>query len=151
MSKEIDEEHSRLAQMLRDLCETCGGSVADCRSCSKEKVVSCQGRLPSFLYDFQELVHENFDHEERVFNDELLSETDRHNLQLHRAAHANLMREIGHLIQQSAELSWQGDVATAIRHFRQFITDKFDDHAESYDVPLMHLINDSPKAPNMLI
>lgn len=137
----IEAQHARLEQILHDLCDTCSefNRHADCSLCAREKVACCQGRLPSFLYDFLDLVAEHFETEEQIM-DQLLQPSETaygEYLQRHREEHTNLMREVKKLIQQSSALSKQGNVSEAIRLFHQLISQRFSEHAHSFDNPLL--------------
>jgi hypothetical protein len=137
----IEAQHARLEQLLKDLCDTCSefNRHADCSLCPREKVACCQGRLPSFLYDFLDLVADHFETEEQIMS-QLLQPSEiayREYLRRHREEHANLMREVKQLIQQSGELSKQGNVGEAIRLFHQLISRRFSEHAHSFDNPLL--------------
>lgn len=137
----IQAQHARLEQLLNDLSDTCSEFYrhADCSLCPREKVACCQGRLPSFLYDFLDLVADHFETEEQIMSQLLqpsetaFSEYLRH----HREEHANLMREVKQLIQQSSALSKQGNVGEAIQLFHQLISRRFREHAHSFDDPLL--------------
>ncbi len=135
----IDDEHARLDRFLRDLCETCPEftSLEDCHNCGHEKTASCQGRLPSFFYDFHDLVAEHFENEEKIMAGKLQSEEERDYLRRHQEEHARLMREVRSLIKESTELSQRGNVAAAIRRFHHLIKDRFSEHADSYDKILL--------------
>lgn len=131
----IEEEHARLERFLCDLCDTCSEfmSKVDCHRCDKEKVASCQGRLPSFFYDFHDLVAEHCEHEEKIMYG--ISQTEELNdyLRLHQEDHARIMQDVKQLIQESTVLIQQGNVAVAIRQFYQLIKDRFGEHARSFD------------------
>ncbi len=135
----IEDEHAHLARLLCDLCDVCSAPAldVDCQLCSREKVASCQGRLPSFFHDFREFANAHFEHEEKIAASIKSSSTDGMNLKLHRQAHANLMREINQLIQESSAMNLQGNVRRAIRHFHQLILDKFGEHTGLFDDPML--------------
>lgn len=137
----IEAQHARLERLLTDLRDTCSkfSSHVDCQLCSREEVACCQGRLPSFLYDFLDLVAEHFETEEQIMGQLLQPSETAYSeyLRHHREEHANLMREVKQLILQSRELSTQGNTGEAIRLFYQLISHRFSEHAHSFDDPLL--------------
>jgi hemerythrin len=135
----IEAEHLRLEQFLGELYETCSEMVPDfgCSGCDSGKFAACQGRLPSFFYDFYELVSNHFDNEEKIMRDSLWSESGYELLRQHNQEHARLMREVKELIEECSTFNKQGNVAAAIRHFHNKVTDMFGEHARTFDSRLL--------------
>lgn len=98
----IEEEHTRLERMLNDLCDTCSNfaTLTDCRHCSKEKIASCQGRLPSFFFDFQDFVAEHFENEESIMDRMIRPSDINEYLRKHQQEHATLMLSVKRLVQE---------------------------------------------------
>lgn len=135
----IEAEHARLEQFLQDLYDTCTEMVSsqDCDHCDRGKFAACQGRLPSFFYDFYDLVADHFENEEKIMSDTLHSDIGYEFLRQHNREHAKLMREVKDLIDESSVLNRQGEVAEAIRHFYAKVTEMFGEHARLFDSRLL--------------
>jgi hemerythrin len=135
----IEAEHLRLEQFLTDLYDTCSEMAPDCgcNNCDSGQIAACQGRLPSFFYDFYELVSDHFDNEEMIMRDSLWSDSGYELLRQHNQEHARLMREVKNLIEESTRLNRQGNVAAAIRHFYNKVTEMFGEHARTFDSRLL--------------
>jgi hemerythrin len=135
----IEAEHLRLEQFLSDLHETCSELIPDCgcAHCDSGKLSACQGRLPSFFYDFCELVSDHFDNEEKIMRDSLWSDSGYELLRQHNQEHARLMGEVKKLIEECSVFNRQGNVAGAIRHFHNKVTEMFGEHARTFDSRLL--------------
>ena len=139
----IELEHVRLARFMSDLRATCSefSSSADCQDCAKEKVASCQGQLPSFFYDYLDLLEEHFDNEERILLGVIKTQDERVHLRLHHDEHMRLLRQVKQLIQEASTMSRQGNVAAAIFQFYQQITDIFSEHDRAFDATFMRIVD----------
>lgn len=140
----IENEHARLAQFLCDLCDICGEPVpsADCHKCGNEKFASCQGLLPSFFYDFHDLLNEHFENEETIMSSLPQSEPLDEYLRQHQEDHALVIQELQHLIRESTVLSQQGNVVVAIQQFRQLIKSRLREHDRFFDAILLNASHD---------
>jgi hypothetical protein len=60
----IEKEHKLLEKYLTNLRDACACSnmdhLPDCQTCDQERQTSCQGRLPSFLFDIVDLAGKHF-------------------------------------------------------------------------------------------
>lgn len=142
----IENDHARLERFLSDLRDTCSHfmSAEGCNKCGFEKVATCKGRLPSYFYDFYDLVSEHCENEEFIMSKLPHSELLEEFLRLHKEDHARLMRELKILIQESTMLVNQGNVAVSIRQFYQLINDSFSAHAHCFDNILLNTYPQSP-------
>lgn len=140
----IKMEHVRLARFMNDLRATCSefASSADCNRCAKEKVASCQGQLPSFFYDYLDLVEEHFENEERILHGVIKTQDEKEQIRLHHDEHVKLLQEVKQLIHEASTLSRQGEVATAIFQFYQRITEIFSEHDRVFDATFMRIVTD---------
>lgn len=122
----IEEDHARLRKFLCDLCDTCGepASAGDCQHCGHEKFASCKGLLPSFFYDFQDILAVHFETEERIMSGIPHTETTKAYFQQHQDDHALLMLELHQLMQESIALIQHGNAGEAIRKFQQLIRNR---------------------------
>lgn len=142
----IEKEHARLERFLCDLSDICsehvsiadGLSAADCRKCGNEKFSSCQGLLPSFFYDFHDLLAEHFESEEKIMISLPQTEALNKYFRQHQEDHALLMQELQQLIQESTALVRQGNIAEAILQFQQLIKSKLREHDHFFDGALMN-------------
>lgn len=136
----IEAEHHRLEQMLNDLCSTCCHflSKLDCVHCNHETMATCQGRLPSFLFDFHDFVSEHIDNEESIMEHTLPADEFGDYLKAHQKEHVQLLREVRDMIDDAYRLGRQGNVAAAIRQFHALITERFSEHARNFDSILLH-------------
>lgn len=138
----LEENHAHLEQCLSDLyalCDACSSAQAAdvTHVCSNEKKSACQGRLNSFFYDFQFLISNHFEQEEKILGDFLEAEDDNH-LRRHQQENERLLQEVRHLVQETSALSRQGNVSAAIGKFYALISEKLKQRIRCFNVSLFH-------------
>ncbi|MDZ4140830.1 MAG: hypothetical protein HOP24_00875 [Sideroxydans sp.] len=137
--QQIEDEHARLDQFLRELCETCCefDSLKGCLGCGREKIASCQGRLISFEYVFIDLVIEHFKNEEKIMSKIFSNQDTNECFRFHQQEHDKLLREMQGLMHKLSTESDRGHTAVAIREFHYRVMELFGKHARMFDDPFM--------------
>ena len=121
---------------LRDACACCNlDNLSDCQTCDHEKQTSCQGRLPSYLFDVIELAAKHFDLEETIMlsrphvteNDEYFS--------MHQQAHADIMEKLNLQVDKYLPLGNQSNASELYIQFYKKLSDLFAEHNRSFKDP----------------
>ncbi len=135
----IEKEHALLKKFLSDLHDACCNldTLLDCQQCDKEKIASCQGRLPSFLFYVIDLAARHFDHEETIMlsRPHVTKECDY--FRMHHQAHAEIMQQLHALGDECFSLGNQDNTATIYRRFHKTLSDLFEAHDRAFDDPFI--------------
>jgi len=135
----IEMEHSRIKKFMADLRKTCCNleNQLDCQSCSREKLGSCRGLLPSFFYDLVALIGRHFSNEESI----MLSRphvTEKYEyFRTHKKAHSEIMHQLDVIVSECKSLCDQGGTANSYRHLYSKILQLFEEHDRSLDDPFI--------------
>jgi hypothetical protein len=131
----FEAELKRLELFMGDLRDTCVefSSASDCSNCSKERVATCRGRLPSFYYDLHDLVAEHLENTEKVIGEAHKPERDAQVLKLRQQELAELMREVNRLVRESEIAGQQERIEVPIRQVYYLISKGFCTHFSAFD------------------
>ncbi len=121
------EEQTHLAHFLNDLCDNCDAFMTanNCNNCNKQKFAACQGRLPSFLYEFMDLVDRHLDNQRKLID----ITPDTADACDHFKRHSRLMHEVEDQIKELAAMNRQGNTLGSIRQLYQLLIDLFGEQA----------------------
>lgn len=137
----IEEEHKLLEKYLIDLRDACACStadkLADCHTCDHEKQISCQGRLPSFLFYIIELAIKHFEYEETIMLSRSRVTKNYEYFRAHHKAHIDIVETLQALIDESLSLRNDGNTPEIYRHFYENISDIFEKHDQFFDDPFI--------------
>lgn len=135
----IEEEHQQLDQYLNDLLETCCNinNQLNCSACGREKLSSCSGRFPSFIYRLTETTSKHYNHEEAIMlNRPHVTEKYTY-FKAHRQAHTDLIKHLKVIAEKCDVLDQQGKTAEAYRQLYQEIAILFKEHDQHFDDPFI--------------
>ncbi len=137
----IEKEHALLEKFLSDLHDTCDCSnldkLPDCQSCGHEKMASCQGRLPSYLFYVIDLVTKHFDHEETIMLSRPHVTEVYEYFRIHRQAHEDILHRLNALVDKCFSQGNQSNTAEIYRQFHIKLSDMFEEHDNSFEDPFI--------------
>lgn len=135
----IEEEHEQLDKFLSDLRETCCNldNQLDCKTCDREKVASCRGRFPSFLYRLLETTGTHYNHEETIMLSRSHVTEKYEYFRAHRQAHIAIIKEIKAIVDECDALEQQALTAEGYRQLYQKISKLFEEHERAFDSPFI--------------
>lgn len=146
----IEKEHKLLEKYLTNLRNACACStvdkLADCPPCDHEQKVSCQGRLPSFLFYIIELAIKHFEHEESIMLNRPQTTKNKEYFRLHHRAHIDIVQTLQALIDESLSLRSEDNTPEIYRNFYDSISDIFEKHDQLFDAPFIK--STQPEATN---
>ncbi len=132
---QISEEHVRLGDSLELLCTTCHNldNQLDCRSCNREKLASCQGRLVSFFYNVVNFSSTHFKQEEFIMLRQSGVTKDDEDFRRHQQAHSNMLNALYEIISECDLLDARGKTAEAYRNLCSRMSETFKEHDRMFD------------------
>lgn len=137
----IEKEHALLEKFLTDLSSTCACSnlkqLPDCLSCDHEKMTSCQGRLPSYLFYISDLASKHFDHEEQIMLKRPNVTENYEYFRIHHQAHEDIMGKLTTLTEECLALSGQSNIAEIYQRFYKELSSIFEEHDKTFDDPFI--------------
>ena len=137
----IEKEHALLENFLHDLRYACACSnldkTPDCKRCDFEMQSSCQGRLPSFLYNLIELAANQFEHEEAIMlSRPHVSENDEY-FRAHQQAHVAIMHQLNALVDECLSLGNDHNPAEVYIRLCNQLSSIFAAHDQAFDDPFI--------------
>ncbi|MFA7350046.1 MAG: hypothetical protein WC009_04760 [Methylotenera sp.] len=137
----IEKEHLLLHKFLIDLRNTCACSNlnqhSDCVRCDHEKMTSCQGRLPSYLFYISDLAARHFEHEEQIMLSRPHVTEQYEYFRMHCQAHQEIMDKLQALTDACFSMDSTNDPAETYRQFHQELSDMFEEHDRAFDDPFI--------------
>jgi hemerythrin len=135
----IEEEHSRLQELLDNLYNTCRNldSQLDCQSCTSEKRASCKGQLISSLYNFIYLSDNHFSHEESIMWKWPHITEEYEQFRKHQQAHADIMVALRSIVDECSALDEQGKTAEGYRQLYKGVSGLLEEHGRLFDDPFI--------------
>jgi hemerythrin len=137
----IEKEHQLLGKYLNNLRGACDCSnldkLPDCKVCDKEKLISCLGRLHSFLFHIIELAGIHFNDEETIMLSRPNITRQYEYFHIHKQAHEDVMQKLQGLADECLSLRDETNVAEIYVKFYDKISDLFEKHDRFFDVPFI--------------
>lgn len=137
----IEKEHLLFDKFLTDLRDTCACSnlnqLPDCHICEREKMTSCQGRLPSYLFYIFDLAARHFEHEEQIMLNRPHVTEEYEYFRLHHQAHQDIMEKLNALADKCFSLDNKSNPAETYRQFYKKLSDMFEEHDRAFDDPFI--------------
>lgn len=137
----IEKEHALFDQFLTDLRNSCACSnltqSLDCQSCNHEKMTSCQGRLPSYLFYVSDLAAKHFDHEEKIMLSRPHVTVHYEYFRTHHQAHVDILEKLNTLTEECLALGEQVNIAEIYRKFYKQLSHIFEEHDRTFDDPFI--------------
>jgi hemerythrin len=137
----IDQEHKLLEKFLDDLRDACACSnlnqLTDCQTCDHEKMISCQGRIASFLFCVINLTGKHFEHEEAIMLSRPHVTVEYEYFRLHREAHYEIMNKLHALTDECFSLRNRSNPSEIYHQFYEILSDLFEEHNHSFDDPFL--------------
>lgn len=132
---EISEEHIRLNDSLNLLRTTCHNmdNQLDCKSCNREKLATCQGRLVSFFYNVINFSTTHFKHEEFIMLSQSGVTKDDEDFRCHQQAHIGMLNALNEIISECDVLDARGKTAEAYRNLCNRMSEQFKEHDRMFD------------------
>jgi hemerythrin len=136
---QIENEHKQLNRFLSDLHDTCCSldNELDCKSCTREKVASCRGRFPSFLYRMLETTGTHYNHEESIMLARPNITEKNEYFRAHHQAHSDIIKAVKIIAEECKALEQQALTAEGYRLMHQKISTLFEEHDRSFDTPFI--------------
>lgn len=131
---QISKEHKELEKYLEQLRDVCDFSkesnIAGCDNCSKEKLASCRGLLPSYLHYLHEVTFQHFKSEEKI-----LAKKEQKEIYLaHKNSHELILEHIDKLIATCVSNSKKIDPAKIYKDVYERTAKLFDAHEKIFDI-----------------
>lgn len=141
--QQLEEDHLRIKTYLEALSGVCVNlnNHLKCDSCAKTRHASCDGLLPSFLYDAIDIIGSHFQREESLmgaYPSDAIMPADLLN---HHKAHANILKTLENVASDCMKMSEEGKTDDAYRKLCNDLTVLFKEHEKCFDERLMQSIN----------
>jgi len=138
---EIKKEHAELESFISELLNACACShtsgLNNFVGCDHEKLTSCQGRLPSFLFYVLYLAGKHFDHEETIILN-TLHVTKQHELfRLHHQAHEDILQKLHLYMNEWISTACCKNTPIIYNQFYKVLDDLFKEHDHKFDAPFI--------------
>lgn len=134
--RSIEDEHAPLAASLKGMRDMCGwffDKEHECTNCKGERMASCQGLLPSFAHDILELTIRHFENEEAIMAGIQKTSIRKLDIEAHKRAHLQLLRELEGMLQRMKSMNSQGLTAKAVWDFHQEALLLSSEHTRLFD------------------